>query len=154
MSRKLLLTSEGIFKLLPPRSRWAGPEKPEGVPRRTWQALFSPRTSRGTRLLAALAVVRLLTMGRGPAWMSFHTTIDVAGLKAARQEIESWAKWKQWAALEGNPQLSGEYEDDPVELVGIDEVVMSQFEELARANGVGIIEFLVTLGMEEIERRK
>ena len=87
--------------------------------------------------------------------MSFHTTVDVAGLKAARPDINGWARWgaEHGGPLEGNRQMGGEGEEDLQEVIGLDDVVLAQFEELARAAGMGILEFLVTIGIAEIERR-
>lgn len=151
--RMLRLTKAGL-EVMAPRAHFAGPPKPDGIPRRTWQSLFSQRTSTTTRLTAALACLQLLCSA--DPGHRLHTTLDVAGLAAARQEINAWAGWAggPGAGPEGNQQLGIENEDDPVEVVGLDEGIALQFEQAARAAGYGLIEFLISCGMAEIERRK
>ena len=62
--RLLELRPHGM-RLLPKWARFSGPPKPDGVPRRTWEVLFRPRTGTTTRLTAALAVIQLLTTDDG-----------------------------------------------------------------------------------------
>ena len=151
--RILKLTPAGL-EIMPPRAHFSGPPKPDGIPRRTWQSLFSPRTSTPTRLTAALAVVNLLTTA--DAGHHLHTVLDVQGLAAARAEINAWAGWAGGPGLpiEGNPQLGVEGLDDPAEVVGLDAGVALEFEQAAKAAGYGMLEWLVSCGMAEIERRK
>ena len=152
--RKLLLTRDGRLEIMPPRARFAGPEKPQGVPRRTWESLFAKRTSAPTRLTAALAVVQLLTTA--DAGYNLHTVLDVQGLQAARAQINAWARWnpEHGGPVEGNRQLGVEGEDSPAEVVGLDDGVALEFEQAARAAGFGLIEWLISCGIAELDSHR
>ena len=70
--------------------------------------------------------------------------------------VNSWARWsaEHGGPAGGNGQLGVESDDSPAEVVGLDAGVALEFEQAARSAGFGLIEFLISCGIAELDGRR